>query len=483
MLIGILHYHLHGGGVTRVIETTARLLSEQGHHVVVACGEQPEKAPVSNIIVHGSLAYNIAPEAGRVKEIAREIEEKIRRIFGRKPDLWHIHNHSLGKNTTLPLLADYWANRGMPLLFHIHDFSENGRPSGYHYLTRHLDSSPVLPLYPQAEHIHYATLTSRDRDILSRAGFREDHLHVLPNPVSMEQGDRGRDARVLFPECDRLVLYAVRGIRRKNLGEFFLHAILNAGSGHFAMTLAPKNPDQKKYYDPWVQFAREKSLPVTFGAGQTDRFPFPAIIQAADALLTTSIMEGFGLTFLEPWLMDRPLYGRDLPGITDDFKNHGIRLNHLYSFLPVPLDWLNVSEVKNRVREALKQAYTQYGYNYEEELLGRFWRSATRNDTIDFGRLDEEGQRLILTRLLADGTIPSELTKYRLNDNIPGAGTVAYNKECVRKNYNPKVYIERLMAIYKQLLSAPGKLPEYVDRQQVLNQFLKPERFYFIQSA
>ena len=38
-------------------------------------------------------------------------------------------------------------------------------------------------LYPQAEHIHYATLNRRDWSILRDAGVPLARLHLLPNPV------------------------------------------------------------------------------------------------------------------------------------------------------------------------------------------------------------------------------------------------------------------------------------------------------------
>ena len=37
---------------------------------------------------------------------------------------------------------------------------------------------------------------------------------------------------------------------------------------------------------------------------------FAALLASAHALVTTSVAEGFGLAFLEPWLMGRPLAGR-----------------------------------------------------------------------------------------------------------------------------------------------------------------------------
>ena len=68
---------------------------------------------------------------------------------------------------------------------------------------------------------------------------------------------------------------------------------------------------------------------------------FPAWIHASPHFVTTSIAEGFGLTFLEAIVFGRPLLGRDLPEITTDFRSQGINLQSLYSGLLVPRRWID----------------------------------------------------------------------------------------------------------------------------------------------
>ncbi len=70
-----------------------------------------------------------------------------------------------------------------------------------------------------------------------------------------------------------------------------------------AITLAPKNPEVKPIYDAWAAFAKELGLNVEFDAGA--KSSFEEMVANADALITTSIAEGFGLAFLEPWLASR----------------------------------------------------------------------------------------------------------------------------------------------------------------------------------
>lgn len=483
MLIGILHYHLRGGGVTRVIEATVKLLNEHGHDVVVVCGEDNSSETIDSVITLESLRYDVTPAAHEIPGIAGNIETEIKKIFGRSPDIWHIHNHSLGKNTTVPLLVNYWASQQIPILLQIHDFAEDGRSVNYHFLTQNLGDSPPLPLYPTAPHIHYATLTQRDQQMLRVSGFMVDRLHVLPNPVSMDQtNDWGKEARSLFPECDTLVLYPVRGIRRKNLGEFLLHSIIADPDTHFAITLEPQNKKQLPFYKHWVEYARSKNLPVTFEAGQQKKYPFPAIVQAADLLMTSSITEGFGLTYLEAWLMNRPICGRDLPDITKDFKKHGIKLNHLYSSLPIPLDWFSENDFLSKIEDGLREMYKRYDREYRKEYLEQFKKAVIQNNMVDFGRLDEALQRDVLERIISDPDAGNELQSYALQRHIPDIDTITHNRGLVNQDYNPEAFYTHLMNIYDHLLNAASEPVEFIDPEKVLDQFLKPERYYIIKS-
>lgn len=115
--------------------------------------------------------------------------------------------------------------------------------------------------------------------------------------------------------------YPVRGIRRKNLGEFALLAALFP-EHNYILTLAPKNPLEADAYDVWTEQVRRLGLPMHVNAGAL--WPFEEIMAQSAGAVTTSIREGFGLAFLEPWTLGKAVTGRDLPDITRDFKAHGI---------------------------------------------------------------------------------------------------------------------------------------------------------------
>ena len=192
-------------------------------------------------------------------------------------------------------------------------------------------------LYPQAEHIHYAVLNRRDYAVLTRAGVPAERLHYLPNPLGTNgcRPDRNRARQQLcerfgIPTTDRFLLYPVRAIRRKNIGEALLWAVLGGPAVHVGMTLAPLNPAEQPYYRRWKQVAREMRLQVHFEIGGARGLPLDENLASADLTLTTSVTEGFGMAFLESWVAERALVGRDLPEITADFAASGLQLEDLY---------------------------------------------------------------------------------------------------------------------------------------------------------
>ncbi len=309
----------------------------------------------------------------------------------------HIHNHSLGKNASLPGAISILARLGWGMLLHIHDFAEDFRPDNYQLLVQALapGAPATLPhiLYPQGDAIHYAVLNGRDRAILARAGVPAQQLHSLPNPVSIPtELPRRQQARVCLgqhlpiSEHDRYVLYPVRGIRRKNLGELLLWGAAYSRSAHFGLTMPPLNPVEMPRYAAWKQLARELQLPVWFEVGLTKGLDYPGNLAAADLALTTSVAEGFGLVFLETWLAGLPLVGRNLPEITADFAAAGVQLNGLSNRVQIPLAWIDHEAFITELRESYARTLAAYHRPWpgDREFVRNVSQLLT-DDLLDFG--------------------------------------------------------------------------------------------------
>ncbi|HKJ46470.1 MAG TPA: glycosyltransferase family 4 protein [Balneolales bacterium] len=488
--IAIVHYHLRGGGVTRVIQHAVDALRSRNIETVVVCGEEPQHSKSLNICVNEKLAYNQTIPENEVGALFRELTDSCTKILGGEPDLWHIHNHNLGKNQTLPLLTHYIAKQQHPLLLQIHDFPEDGRPGNYHYLFNSLRNTTsnhtnlAKLLYPVSGHIFYSVLNRRDYNFLSDAGLPESHLHLLPNAIDVPPiTDEKPKSKALDGKYKKLILYPTRAIRRKNIGEFLLHAILSEENNLFAVTLAPKNPKAKPRFKRWVDFSETLDLPVVFEAGKKSHWSYTQLLHLSDLIMTTSVAEGFGLAFLEPWLAGNKLYGRNLPDITIDFTKEDIHLSHLYDRLNVPVDWINKSVLRQKINEGLNHVFQRYGQPMSEKHEQLAFNSiVNENDKVDFGRLDEPLQEQILLKIYHDPSLKSELSEYvGKADSITGE-TVNHNKHIIEENYNLKQYGDRLLSVYDHLLSQyPDKI-EYLNAKKLLDQFLNPERFNLLRT-
>ncbi|HEB78414.1 MAG TPA: glycosyltransferase family 1 protein [Methylothermaceae bacterium] len=469
MRIAIVHYHLRPGGVTRVIEQTARLLHQAGHQVVVLAQEEVQGFPVPVCPVP-QLAYDEDREPVAFTELKAALLEAVHSVLGDLPEVWHFHNHHLGKNLALPRVVAELARRGQRLLLQIHDFPEDFRPYNYRRLKQYLPE-PAFPhcLYPNAPQVHYAVLNGRDRRFLRRLGVPRERLHWLPNPVGLPPEPETSPS---WPA--RLWLYPTRAIRRKNLGEFLLWAALAGPEDHFATSLAPENPREQVFYRHWVDLAQSLKLPVTFDLAKSSGLTFTAMVQAAHCLVTTSVAEGFGMAFLEPWVLGKPVTGRNLPEITVDFEAAGIDLSHMYARLDVPVAWLGRAAIWERMTAALSRLYRDYGLRAPgADQFQRVWRAWVTDDRVDFGRLDEPLQSRAIRHLHADAKIRRQWGQCL---QVPSRDTVRRNRRKVTEGFAPERYGRALDRCYQQLAAAGIGPLEPLDPDQMLRCFLRPER-------
>lgn len=474
--VAIVHYHLRPGGVTRVIQNALRSLEPHDITLVVLHGdEQPEDTFGGRTVHVPELDYGSQCDPATLLD---HLNDAAKSVLGVPPDLWHIHNHSLGKNLAVAGLIDLMARRGDRLLLQIHDFPEDGRPDNYLRLRSAFDEQlsehPLDALYPRGNHIHYALLNNRDRDFMLAAGSSELHTHLLPNPV-----DLGQHVQSSPPSTGpELILYPTRAIRRKNIGEFLLWSMTARADQRFGITLAPDNPDARSIYDSWVRIASELELPVDFNMA-ADR-SFTELMAEATTLVTTSVAEGFGLAFLEPWLMGKPLTGRNIPEITSEFSADGIDLSGLYEAVHVPLTWVGDTALRKDLAVALDRYYGAYSRKLPEDATDRALRAACRDDRVDFGRLGEKQQEMVLRRMHASteertAIAPSELPETR-DDQI------AANQQAIRNGFSLDPYGRQLLDIYTSLAGTTSDAPDHLCSDILLDQFLKPERFNLLRT-
>ncbi len=481
MRLAIVHYHLRPGGVTRVLQHTESALSDAVRTVILTSEPPASSMPLSSdYAIVEDLKYSASSHFS-TEQIGTKMETLATERLGGPPDVWHFHNHSLAKNLVVPEIVYYLAQKGHRLLLHIHDLAEDGRPDNYTLLRGYFGDANTLGahVYPQASHVHYAFINTKDLKCFQALEETGSALHYLPDPVELEIPQHAEPSQ---QRDERLFIYPTRAIRRKNVGEFLLLAAMAEEGDRFAVTRAPKNPQHLPIYRDWVRFARSLKLPVDFDAGEHWQGDFTGLLRSADCLVSTSIAEGFGLAFLEPWLAERPLIGRKLPDITNVFEADGVNLSGLYEKLLVPIAWVGKDRFYQDVRTALTRSYEAYGRTARMDDVEKAVEAAITDDSIDFGRLNESLQKVVIQRIAREPSLTHTIVPSPFECADADISLVSHNTQIVRSRYNVQQYSQRLLHIYQAVAGSPVESVKSLDADRLFDQYLAPERFWLLSS-
>lgn len=483
--VAIVHYHLNRGGVTRVIHTASQCLSAAGIPHVILSGEPDERDASLPVQVVEGLRYGTDPGGPSGLQLAQSLRAAAAGVLGPGPIVWHFHNHSLGRNRAIADAVAILAESGDAMVLQLHDLAEDGRPQNYPLIAE------TETLYPHSPRIRLAFLNSHDRQCFLAAGLPADRSVLLPNAITPPAVVKPLDRPPEHP----LVLYPVRGIRRKNLGELFLLAALSPKGTRYALTLSPENIRWQPIFDEWVAFAHDSGLPVLLDVvGKSAPVPrgsrsYANWLRHATHCITTSVAEGFGLGFLEPITLGKPLLGRNLPNVTHDFAAAGIVPGRLYDRLLVPVAWVGLETLRQRLIRSLRATLEAYGMSMSNEHLERSFAAMIHRGHLDFGNLPEDLQRQVIHRILAGGEGDDILVESR-SETVPLRSwlrltlkqTTPTAKPSDLAAYSPDAYSARLVQLYNSLVHTPPVAPDYLPKHQVLARFLKPGSFHFLLS-
>ena len=475
MRIAFVHYHVKSGGVTRVMENALSALGKSVPNIdaVVLSGTKPPEDCVLPCKVVEGIGYAGASEYVEPKTLADRMQESARSFLGADPDVWHIHNHSLGKNPAMADAVIELAERGCRILLQIHDFAEDGRPDSYRLREDHLEAKSC---YPVSDNIQYAVLNRRDYLVLKTAGIPESLITWLPNPVHIRDLEYDEDSGK-NQSLDETILYPVRAVRRKNLGELLLHASLPSKKRSYVTTLGTTSQDFVNEYRQWRDFSDELGLNVNFEVVESYGLSFDSLIDHSHCIITTSVAEGFGLGFIEPWVFGKSLMGRDLPEITADFKELGVIFNKLYESIPIPVTLFKFDEFKTRLERIVNSYHERYGVTLEGEWLDRWLKESVIGRNIDFAKLDEIAQREVIECVQSDYNLQS-MIQSQFSYEPEQSEIVDHNASVIERKLNINNYGHRLKEVYEALLDRnPGGSLTYAESGKVLNSFFSVERF------
>jgi hypothetical protein len=465
MRVALLHYHLKRGGVTSVIINQAQALMEAGDDPLVLAGEDAPGLPGINRRVVEELRYDpdrdIPPENDseelerRARELADKITGAMQAHWGRPADILHAHNPLLHKNAALIRALNILQERGFCLLLQNHDLPEDFRPNVY----RKNEEYPV--------NCHYAVINSRDRSFLQRAGLKPAGLHLLPNEVRpikpSAKADRSR------------YVYPVRALQRKNIGETLLLSLFIPQGRTVAITLPPTTERDLRIYRKWRDFAGELDLKMEFdlglGASLED------VYGSALGIITTSVKEGFGFSYLEPWTAGRTVIGRRLNAVCQDFENAGVQFDSLYSSLEIPMVYISPTALREKLEGAMLAVYKRFGVEPPRHITQTMWQDMVSQDSIDFSRLDENTQGGIIRVMSTNRRVFQDIADLNpflrnLADWKPNEDLVEENKRKVRESYGREPILALLRQTYQAALQTP--VTHKITKSILLELYLDP---------
>ncbi len=343
----------------RVIELATpwlcRGLRPPVREIVLTGGEPPEarwlrdfRTRVAPVAVHcrtePALSY-LAEQNGPTHSIADRIANFLNAILspaGDEPVVIWAHNQGLGRNLLLTrALARGAAQTGARLLFHHHDWWFDNRwqrwPEMRRHGTRTLDqvARAIFPPTPQVRHL---AINHADARILHR------HFHScsawVPNPGT-KNSQPGKAAlagtrRWLRREIRHdgpVWLMPCRLLRRKNIAEALLLTRWLRPEAWLVTTGGVTSTEEQIYANRLQAAARLHRWPLRLGILHQRENQAPTLdelLGASEAILLTSLQEGFGLPYLEAAAAGVPLLARELPNIAPDLRQAGLRFPQSY---------------------------------------------------------------------------------------------------------------------------------------------------------
>ncbi len=355
----VVHFHLRPGGIRRIIEQAIPHLVREFkavRTVTLATGEAPSatweshfRAQITgikiNLLIEPAFHY-LAEQRARPAQITTQLRTAFKKILSAADSqntlVW-AHNPGIARNLLLAQeLARACQQTKAPLIFHHHDWWFDNRwqrwqeirQSGFSTLNQ-----TAKTILPTARNIHHLAINQTDTTFLQR------HFHQqagwLPNlteRVATSSAVKQRQARQWLKSHTRIGHAPVwivpsRLLRRKNIAEALLLTRWLRPEAWLITTGAASSADEIHYAQKLATAAQAHQWPLELSVLQGGEQKKPGVsdlLAVSEAVLLTSIQEGFGLPYLEAATAQRPLIARAIPNISLDLNEFGFRFPQYY---------------------------------------------------------------------------------------------------------------------------------------------------------
>ena len=411
----VLHSHWRPGGVRRVVElalpSIVRALSPWLRKVTLLSGGKSHERLILpplgvETVFHIDPAFDYLPagyfEAGKFSERIKKTLEGV--VSGGDPSrvlVW-FHNPALAKNPLVCAEVGALSRRAdVGLLMHHHDFWCAGRWERWETLQAcgfDTPASAAAVLFGAGARCRHVTINSIDFKTLAPSFLgMADHL---PNPLVQKVPDsntRSSAARAWINEKTGgrpLWISPTRLLRRKNLLEGIILARWLRPDAVFAIASGAFSSGERRYARILNEVAKESDGRVIIGLlDDPDSPEVEQVLSLAEAVILTSVQEGFGMGFVEAAVAGVPVIARRLPHVKPDMEALGFMFPHLYD------EVLIAPDLFDRKAEAVRQSVAIKKNQAGLRIFNLRAIPACGNaiaGAVPFSRLTVEGQREVM---------------------------------------------------------------------------------------
>jgi hypothetical protein len=508
------HYHLLPAGVTGVIAESIKAILPrlpELESVILVCGNPENTAHVRSDILSvegiseeririeivGEIGYISETRGGHAGIRGRIVSTLLNRYSGTNT-VWWVHNYHLGKNPyfTDALLEIADRDRSQRMIFQIHDFPECARYENLRYV-RNIVTREV---YPQSENIRYAVINARDKQLLEHAGIARGLVTLIENPLDVggeEQDSASKVSRIrvretlanvygtefpLYRPAQRMLLYPIRTIRRKNVMEAAFLTRMLADAASLVVTLPGVSEQERKYSAMVEQSFREGLVPGLWGIGRTIEehgISFRELTDSADLIVSSSVQEGFGYQFINALTWGHPLCARYLDILSGTLPVFRGFPHDFYTTITVPFESPSLSSMRAYLRMRYGERLSRIaGFlsSDETDVLRSDINAMLEGDYIDFSYLAPQMQYTIL-KDLADPTYFRLVSE--LNSSIIASlrGLLDQNPsrhlERVERTFGYDAFSEKVRLLLASFDSRPAVSPPNLHGETVQSRMVR----------
>jgi hypothetical protein len=403
----IVHYHYRPGGVRQVVEWGAAAVARCWgcERVVMLGGERvPEgwRGEFERAVFPMPVRWESDAGLGYWSEFAGEggAEELLRREV-RSGDVVWAHNLSVGRRLRLGgMVARVAEAVGASVWLHQHDWWWDGRWERWAEFGEQgvgsLEEAVALT-FPAGERVRTVAVNAADarfaRDVLGqRCGFGGNPL-VRPE-TSRAAVEEAREWLRGMSGGRRVWVYPARALRRKNLVEAVLVMRAVDEGAMLVTTGGVSSGAERGWYAGMGRAVEEGGWPMRLAVAEEVGAPsVPAMMGAAEAVVMSSLREGFGLPWWEAAVLRRPLLARRLAGTRETLEMAGLGASAVWDAVMVSRETFDAGAEEERVGERRERVLGML----PGELRGVVREPAREMaDEVDFGALSFEAQREVV---------------------------------------------------------------------------------------